>query len=115
MRFLVDECAGPAVARWLEGQGHEVFSVFDSDRGANDVAILDRAVAENWIVITADKDFGELVYREQLPHCGVVLLRLTDGRAAAKLSALGKLLKVHSERLINSFTVVTEATVRINS
>ena len=33
MRFLVDECTGPAVAEWLHAQGHEVFSVYDSARG----------------------------------------------------------------------------------
>ena len=40
MRFLVDECTGPAVARWLRGQKHEVFSVFDQARGVDDDAII---------------------------------------------------------------------------
>ena len=33
MRFLVDECTGPAVAEWLRKQNHEVFSVYDEARG----------------------------------------------------------------------------------
>jgi predicted nuclease of predicted toxin-antitoxin system len=37
MRFLVDECTGPGVARWLTQQGHDVFSVFDDARGGDDM------------------------------------------------------------------------------
>lgn len=65
MRFLVDECTGPAVARWLREQSHEVFSVFDEARGMVDADILYKAHSENWILITNDRDFGEKVYRER--------------------------------------------------
>ena len=59
MRFLVDECTGPAVAEWLRDHSHEVFSVFEEARGMDDDAIIRKAFAENWILITNDKDFGE--------------------------------------------------------
>jgi predicted nuclease of predicted toxin-antitoxin system len=59
MRFLVDECTGPAVAEWLRQQKHEIFSVYDQARGLDDDAVLQKAVAENRILITNDKDFGE--------------------------------------------------------
>ena len=59
MRFLVDESTGPTVAEWLSGQGHEVFSVYESARGLDDDAIVQKAHLENWILITNDKDFGE--------------------------------------------------------
>jgi hypothetical protein len=36
MRFLVDECTGPAVAAWLKDQGYDVFSIFEKARGIND-------------------------------------------------------------------------------
>ena len=49
MRFLVDECTGPAVASWLQGNGYEVFSVFEEARGMNDDDIIQKAAAENWI------------------------------------------------------------------
>ena len=61
MRFLVDECTGVRVARWLEEQGYEVFSVYEQARGINDDLIIKKAFDENWIVITNDKDFGEKV------------------------------------------------------
>lgn len=78
MRFLVDECTGPAVARWLRGREFEVFSVYESSRGMADNAILDKAFNEKWIIVTNDKDFGEMIFRERRPHCGVILLRLDN-------------------------------------
>jgi predicted nuclease of predicted toxin-antitoxin system len=112
MRFLVDECTGPAVAAWLLKQGYEVFSVFDSARGMDDDTKVQKAYSENWILITNDKDFGEKVYREQRSHHGVILLRLDDERASVKISVLGQLLANHAERLPDQFVVVTENNVR---
>jgi predicted nuclease of predicted toxin-antitoxin system len=112
MRFLVDECTGPHVARWLQSLDHDVFSVFDDARGLDDVDILRKAYAENWILVTNDKDFGEKVYREGLPHRGVVLLRLDDERAASKIDSLRRLLADYADRLADRFVVVTETRVR---
>ena len=70
MRFLVDECTGPSVARWLQDQDHEVFSVFDEARGVDDDTILQEALEERWILITDDKDFGDRVYRDGRVHRG---------------------------------------------
>jgi predicted nuclease of predicted toxin-antitoxin system len=112
MRFLVDECIGPFVARWLREQGHEVFSVFDAAQGIGDGEVLTKAVAENWIVITNDKDFGEMIFRERRKHRGVVFMRLNDERSANKIEVLRQLLENHAERLPDSFVTVTETKVR---
>ena len=112
MRFLVDECAGPAVARWLRDQSHEVFSVYEEARGMTDEDILDKAYSEDCILITNDKDFGEKVYREKQPHHGVVFLRLRDERAASKIDAIEKLLDGYEDQLADTFVVVTETQVR---
>jgi predicted nuclease of predicted toxin-antitoxin system len=112
MRFLVDECTGPAVARWLREQNHTVFSVYEQARGMEDDEIIEKAFNENWILITNDKDFGEKVYRERRPHKGVVLLRLEDERASRKIDVIGRLLKDYAEQLPNRFAVVTETRVR---
>jgi predicted nuclease of predicted toxin-antitoxin system len=112
MRFLVDECAGPAVSEWLQTQGHEVFSVYDSARGMDDNDIIQKAFEENWILITNDKDFGDQIYHEHKPHHGVVLLRLDDERAKNKIAVLKKLLASYSDRLPNQFVVATEEKVR---
>lgn len=114
MRFLVDECTGPAVARWLRTQSHEVFSVYEQARGMADVDVLAKAHAENWILITNDKDFGEKVYREKQAHRGVIFLRLRDERAVSKIAALKKLLDVYEATLMDAFVVVTESQVRFS-
>lgn len=67
MRFLVDECTGPVIARWLRERKHEVFSVYEEARGMQDDEIIQKAFDENWILITNDKDFGEKVYRDRRP------------------------------------------------
>jgi len=112
MRFLVDECTGPAVAEWLRGQKHEVFSVYDEARGLDDDAIIQKAYTEKWILITNDKDFGEKIYREGYPHRGVILLRLDDERPAAKIRVLQRLLQGYGDQLSDQFVAVTETKVR---
>ncbi len=112
MRFLVDECTGPAVAKWLQTQGYEVFSVYDSARGMDDNDIIQKAFEENWILITNDKDFGDQIYRERKPHHGVILLRLDNERAKFKIEALQKLLHSYADRLPSQFVVATEEKVR---
>jgi predicted nuclease of predicted toxin-antitoxin system len=113
MRFLVDECTGPAVAGWLRKQSHEVFSIYDESRGMSDNDILNKAYSQNWILITNDKDFGEMIYREKRSHHGVVFLRLQDERAVSKIEALQKLLEGYTNQLLDRFIVVTESYVRI--
>lgn len=112
MRFLVDENAGVVVGRWLREQEHVLFSVYESARGIDDDAIIQRAFNENWILITSDKDFGEKVYREQHPHRGVILLRLQDERSSNKISILQRVLEMYLEQLPDNFIVVTETQIR---
>ncbi|HMG76769.1 MAG TPA: DUF5615 family PIN-like protein [Pyrinomonadaceae bacterium] len=64
MKFPVDECTGPAVALWLERQGHNVFSVYHQARGIDDDRVMEIAQIEGRILITNDRGFGEKVFRE---------------------------------------------------
>jgi len=112
MRFLVDECTGPAVARWLESRGFEVFSVYDQARGLSDEEVLEKAFNGNWVLVTNDKDFGNKVFRERRPHRGVVFLRLDDERVVNKVETLRRLLDGYGDRLSDRFVVVTEEQVR---
>ena len=112
MRFLVDECTGSKVAEWLRGESYEVFSVFDEARGMMDDEVLAKALSENWILITNDKDFREMVFRERRQHHGVVFMRLDDERATNKIEVLRRLLKSYAEKLPDEFVVATETKVR---
>lgn len=51
----------------------------------DDDDIIEKAFQENWILVTNDKGFGEKIYRDRLPHRGVVLMRLDDERPANKI------------------------------
>lgn len=114
MRFIVDECTGPKVAQWLREQGHDVLSVHDDARSSSDTDVLNIACADQRILITNDKDFGELIFRERSKHFGIVLLRLQDERSHAKIDALSRLLQDHADDLANHFVVVTEKLIRIS-
>jgi len=113
MRFLIDECTGPLVARWLRQFQHDVISIYEESRGLDDDGVLQKAVADNRILITNDKDFGKMIFREGKPHKGVILLRLGDERAANKIKVLKLLLEQYAAQLAGNFVVVTETTVRI--
>jgi predicted nuclease of predicted toxin-antitoxin system len=113
MRFLVDECSGPGLAKWLREQQHDVFSVYDEARGLTDSKVLEKAHMEDRILITLDKGFGERAFRQKEPHKGIILLRLDDERTSNKIAAMARLLADHADRLANRFAVVTESTIRI--
>jgi predicted nuclease of predicted toxin-antitoxin system len=77
MRFLTNENISVTVVRVLREHGYDVLAVKDSMRSETDDAILARAQAEGRLVVTQDKDFGELAFRSRLPApCGIVLFRL---------------------------------------
>ncbi len=113
MRFLVDECAGTSVADWLKSGKHDVFSVFEQWRGATDEAILEKCQQENYILITSDKDFGEMVFRNQKIHNGVILVRCEPNIFSKRIEVLKKLLQNYPNNLQNNFIVVTNDKVRI--
>jgi predicted nuclease of predicted toxin-antitoxin system len=96
---------------WLHSLGHDVFSVYDQIPGEDDELLLDKALAEDWIIITNDKDFGELANRQQHKHHGIVLLRLDDERTANKIYVLENLLDKHADRLHGSFVTFTREAV----
>lgn len=80
MRILADENVSATVIRLLRDHGHDVLSVKELMPGSEDSVILARAMTEHRLVVTHDKDFGELAFRAGLPaECGVILVRLAGG------------------------------------
>ena len=74
MRFLIDRCAGQLLADWLRKQGHDVIESRELGPDPGDRALLDWAAKETRILVTIDTDFGQLIYRENLSHAGLVRL-----------------------------------------
>ena len=113
MRSIVDESTGAAVVEYLKAAGHDVLAVAESMPRAGDPEILATALGEKRIVVTNDKDFGELVFRSGQAHSGVLLLRLGDEGAANRVRVVMTVLEQYADRLSGSFTVATEGYVRI--
>jgi len=115
LRFLVDESTGRAVARYLQEAGYDVIAVSEEMPQADDDQIIERALSEARILVTNDKDFGEKVFRDRRSHAGILLLRLSDERAANKVRVVQAVIAQHAEQLPNNFVVASEYRVRIRT
>ena len=113
MEFIVDESTGMAVVEYLRTDGHDVLAVAEATPQADDRAIMARAVSEGRILITNDKDFGELVFRSGQAHHGVVLLRLRDESPASRVRVMKAVLGQYPDRLAGHLIVATEGRGRI--
>ena len=114
MRGIVDESTGVVVARWLRSLGHDILSIREDRPRMIDEDILALAVRDDRVVITNDKDFGDLVFRDGRPHRGVILLRLADDRTPEKIAALKRLLDDLPDDLHECFVVVTDRGIRVS-
>src|SRR5215467_2525889 len=80
MKFLLDENVDYRLATFLKHSGHNVKAILqDYPNGSTDPNVLALARKERHILITNDKDFGDLIFHRKLPHCGVILFRLKKG------------------------------------
>jgi len=112
MKFLVDESVEYRVIIFLRNLGYDTRSVVDSSYGLEDKTIVSLAYKENRILITNDKDFGELIYRLHLPHKGIILFRLSKETYQLKEKKLNYILKKFKDKLQNSFTVISDNKIR---
>jgi len=106
MKFLVDECCDAGLVSLLRSEGHDTVYIKEFRPGALDKEVLDKAYAENRILITEDKDFGELIYRLEKPAYGVVLLRFDAHERDLKWPRLKQLIDRHGSGLHGLFVVV---------
>ena len=104
MRFLIDRCAGRRLADWPREQGHDVVESRERGTDPGDQMLLDWAVAEQRILVTIDKDFGQIVFTQQAPHAGLV--RLPDVPASTRIALMRTLLENHGQD-IESHAIVT--------
>jgi len=113
VRFLLNENISGAVIRALREQGHDVLAAKESMRGELDEAVLARARAEQRIVVTQDKDFGELAFRAGMPmHCGIILFRLSGAKFPKDDARIIDVLNSRDD-FSGHFSVVTETQIRI--
>lgn len=115
MNFLADEsCVGPVI-RALRQTGHDVVAIAEIAKGATDEEVLRRALEEKRLLITEDRDFGELVYVRGQPSAGVILVRFPNQARLSKPATVIDVVARLGLRLLDAFTVVEPGRVRINS
>jgi predicted nuclease of predicted toxin-antitoxin system len=114
LRILANENVPGSAIDAMRSAGHNVVWACEGPRGLDDPVILKQAQAEARIVITFDKDFGELVYRSGAnASAGVVFFRITSRSPEEAADRILRELTAHADDLPGHFTVISDTKVRI--
>ncbi|MBI2264557.1 MAG: DUF5615 family PIN-like protein [Armatimonadetes bacterium] len=113
MNFLADESCDFEVVRILRVAGHDVTSIAEVSPRLPDRSVIELAVRRKMILLTEDKDFGQLVYAGASPSGTVILLRFPANARAALPAAVTDLITQKGSELSGCFAVVQPGRVRI--
>jgi predicted nuclease of predicted toxin-antitoxin system len=113
VNLLADESIDRQIVERLRQDGHRVPFVAEMEPGISDNVVLDHANQDGAMLLTADKDFGELVFRQHRISLGVILARLFGLSPDRKAEIVADAIRKHSAELPHSFTVITPSSVRI--
>ena len=115
MKFLFDQSADFRLIPHLRELGHDVQAISRNyPHGLPDEDVLAIAREEERILVVADRDFGELIFHQELAHAGVVFFRLPGATLQTKIEHLDKVLNEHMEELEHGeFLVVTPGQIRV--
>lgn len=113
MNLVADENLDKSLVERLRRDGHDVLYTAEMEPGVEDIVVLRRANEREALLITEDKDFGELVFRQRLVHAGVILVRLAGLSTPAKTDAVARTLIERGPQLVGSFTVIAPGILRI--
>jgi predicted nuclease of predicted toxin-antitoxin system len=113
MKFLLDVCCSShSLRHFLTERGHDVGLVSEVDARASDEAVLAMAYEQGGIVITEDKDFGELIAVQRRPHSGII--RFLELSVSEQVAAMQEVLtQYRSELESGSMIVVTRGRIRV--
>jgi len=112
MRWLADECVAAPLVATLREAGHDVSYIADFASGLSDTEVLGLARDEHRLLLTEDKDFGELVFRFRWAVPGLVLLRIDATRAYLKWRRLNAVIGQIGEELFGRYVVIIESRSR---
>lgn len=111
-RFLADECVAAPLVSALRSAGWDMVYVGNESPGISDEEVLQWAAGEGRILITGDKDFGEIVYRLKRGIPGVVLIRMQGANWREWHARMEVVLQRHADKLEGAFTVVRPRSIR---
>ena len=114
MNLVADESVDRQIVERLRQDGHDVFYIAEVEPGVSDDVVLSRANEKNALLVTADKDFGEMVFRQnRLAAAGVMLLRLAGLAAERKADIVSNAFRDRAAELSQAFSVVSHNMIRI--
>ena len=113
MKFLFDENIGWLVVNFFRNQGYDVKSILDDLKGSKDKDILKIAYQERRIIVTLDKDFCDLIFRDSVSCQGIILLRLSNESQKNIVYVLRNVLENIGDELKENFVAASERNVRI--
>jgi predicted nuclease of predicted toxin-antitoxin system len=113
MQFLADENTDHFIVRWLRELGYDVFWAAEDAVSASDDLLLAKAQTEKRILITKDKGFGEMVFRQHLVSAGIILLRLKSPLQEGRLRVVQRHWPALKDKIPGRFSVVTEGMIRV--
>ena len=113
MNVVADEIIDLQIVERLRADGHDVIYIAELDPGIDDDTVLGHSHQRSAVLLTADKDFGDLVFRRGLLHSGVVLLRLEGLTPEKKAALVVAMLDAHGAELAGKFAVLTEKALRV--
>jgi len=114
MKFLIDVCLGVLIEKKLsESFNYDFKNIRDIDSQMEDTNILKIAYNEKKIIITSDKDFGELIFKNKMKHHGILLLKFDDLPFNNRVDAIINILKNYNKYLDNNFCVYHNNKLRI--
>lgn len=113
MRFLADESCDSAVVRALRDGGEDVLAVAETSPGASDLFVREAARRDDRVLLTEDKDFGNLVFAGGYPTSGVILLRYPIQARSSIAHTVVDLVRQRAHALGGAFVVVEPGRIRI--
>lgn len=113
MKIVADESVDAGiVSRWRQ-DGFNVIAIAELSPGIDDDSVMNEANTNAAVLLTAEKDLGELVYRLGRVHHGIVLVRLSGLPPEAKPDLVGDAIAEHQHELAGSFTVISPGAIRV--
>ena len=113
MKIVADECVDKEIVLRLRSDGHKVDFVAETSPEILDEDVLILAGDEDILLVTEDKDFGELVFRQGLLKRGILLYRLPDLFPLERAEIISIAIAEHENELLDAFSVLTEKSLRI--
>lgn len=96
----------------LKKLGYDITWIAEENPSLDDISIFKIAQKENRILLTNDKDFGDIVFRQKLVSSGIVLFRIKGQDTREKIKLLTKVLVSHKDRISKHFVVITKEKFR---